>query len=156
MRRIQIILLTIGILMIAIQFIRPARNQNKQVLLTDISKSVTIPDSVQSILTNACYDCHSNNTNYPWYVNIQPTGWLMAKHINQGKEELNFSEFGNYSPRRQISKLNGIANSIEDDIMPLPSYRFMHKNARLSENEKSLVIRWIQNTEDSQALDKNQ
>jgi hypothetical protein len=156
MRRIQIILLTIGILMIAIQFTRPARNQNKQVLLTDISKSVTIPDSVQSILTNACYDCHSNNTNYPWYVNIQPTGWLMAKHINQGKEELNFSEFGNYSPRRQISKLNGIANSIEDDIMPLPSYRFMHKNARLSENEKSLVIRWIQNTEDSQALDKNQ
>jgi hypothetical protein len=80
----------------------------------------------------------------------------MAKHINQGKEELNFSEFGNYSPRRQISKLNGIANSIEDDIMPLPSYRFMHKTARLSENEKSLVIRWIQNTEDSQALDKNQ
>ena len=152
MRRIQIILLTIGILIIAIQFIRPARNQNKQVLLTDISKSVTIPDSVQSILINACYDCHSNNTKYPWYVNIQPTGWLMAKHINQAKEELNFSEFGNYSPRRQISKLNGIANSIKDDIMPLPSYKLMHRKARLSEAEMSLIIKWAQNTEDSLAI----
>jgi hypothetical protein len=145
----KIILLTIGLIFIAIQFIRPARNQNGQVLPTDISKTITISDSVQAILINACYDCHSNNTKYPWYVNIQPTGWLMARHINQAKEELNFSEFGSYSTRRQISKLNGIANSIKDDIMPLSSYKLMHKNAQLSNNEKYLVINWAQQSEDS-------
>lgn len=152
MRRIQIVLLTIGILFIAIQFIRPARNRSKQVLSTDISKTFAVSDSVQVILKNACYDCHSNNTKYPWYVNIQPTGWLMAKHINQAKEELNFSEFGSYSPRRQISKLNGIVNSIKDDIMPLPSYKLMHKNAQLGTFEKRLIYTWVQQSIDSLSI----
>ena len=149
MRRIQIMLLTIGILFIAIQFIRPARNESEQVLSSDISKTLTVPDSVQVILKNACYDCHSNNTKYPWYVNIQPTGWLMAKHINQAKVELNFSEFGSYSSRRQISKLNGIGNSIKDNIMPLSSYKLMHKNAQLSTKGKILLINWAQHSRDS-------
>lgn len=149
MRRIQITLLTIGILFIAIQFIRPTRNGSEQVLSTDISKTLFVSDSVQDILKKACYDCHSNNTRYPWYVNIQPTGWLMAKHINQAKEELNFSDFGSYSQRRQISKLNGIVNSIEDDIMPLPSYKLMHKNAQLGTFEKRLIYTWAQQSIDS-------
>ena len=147
MRLAKKILLAAGIVLIIIQFIRPARNTSVQILSTDISKTVAISDSVQTILLNACYDCHSNNTNYPWYVNIQPTGWLMAQHITQAKEELNFSEFGSYSPRRQLSKLNGIANSIRDDIMPLSSYKLMHKNAHLNTNEKTLVINWAQQSE---------
>lgn len=143
------IVLAAGIVLIIIQFIRPARNKSVQILSTDISKTVAIAASVQTILISACYDCHSNNTNYPWYVNIQPAGWLMAQHITQAKEELNFSEFGSYSPRRQISKLNGIANSIKDDSMPLSSYKLMHKNAQLSTNEKVLVINWAQQSIES-------
>ncbi len=138
----------LGVL-IVIQFIRPARNKNSMVLANDISKMVSIPDSVQVILKNACYDCHSNNTEYPWYVNVQPMGWLMAKHIRQGKAELNFSEFGNYTSRRQLSKLAGIANSIKDDIMPLSSYKWMHKNARLTNAQKTIIINWVQNSKDS-------
>jgi hypothetical protein len=147
--RIKKRLFAIGVLLIAIQFVRPAHNKSDQVLATDISKMVTIADSVQTVLKNACYDCHSNNTNYPWYSNIQPMGWLMAKHIIQGKEALNFSDFGSYSPRRQLSKLNGIANSIKDDSMPLSSYKMMHKNAQLSTNEKTLFIIWAQQSKDS-------
>ena len=143
------ILVAIGIVFIAIQFIQPAHNKSGQELITDISKIVIISDSVQAILKNACYDCHSNNTNYPWYSNIQPMGWLMANHIKQGKKALNFSEFGSYSQRRQLSKLNGIANSIRDDIMPLSSYKLMHKNAQLSTNEKTLIINWVQQSKDS-------
>lgn len=143
------IVLAGSMVFLAIQFIRPARNQNDQVLVTDISKSVTISDSVRAILITACYDCHSNNTKYPWYVNIQPTGWWMARHINQAKKELNFSEFGSYSARRQISKLNGIANSIKNESMPLSSYKLMHKNAQLTPNEKLMVINWAQQSEDS-------
>lgn len=141
--------MVIGIVLIALQFIQPVHNNSKLILEVDISKKISIPDSVKTILKNACYDCHSNNTNYPWYSHIQPTGWFMATHIKQGKDELNFSEFGSYSRRKQVSKLNEIANSIRDDIMPLPSYKWIHKNARLSTNEKTLLIAWILQSKDS-------
>ena len=146
------ILIAIGIvfiLFIVIQFIQPVHNKSDQFLTSDISQIFTTSDSVRALLKNTCYDCHSNNTIYPWYSNIQPMGWLMAKHIKNGKDALNFSEFGSYSSRRQLSKLNGIANSIRDDIMPLRSYKLMHKNAHLSANEKVLLANWVQQTEDS-------
>jgi hypothetical protein len=149
MKSIKKILLAIGIIFIGIQLIQPDHNKNGQVLNTDISKMRIVPDSVQTILKNACYDCHSNNTNYPWYSNVQPMGWLMATHIKKAKEELNFSEFGSYSSRRQVSKLTGIANSIKDDIMPLASYKLMHKNANLTTTEKSILINWVQQSKDS-------
>jgi hypothetical protein len=148
MRLAKNILFTSGILFIALQFIRPVHNINGQVQTTDISKVITIPDTVHILLKNACYDCHSNNTDYPWYSNVQPMGWLLAYHIKKAKNQLNFSEFGGYSQRRQLSKLDGIANSIKDDIMPLKSYKIMHKSAQLSGDEKSLLINWTQRSID--------
>ena len=144
MSRIKKIGLPVLVVFIIIQFIQPARNKSSVLLATDISKMLKVPGTVQAILKNACYDCHSNNTDYPWYVNIQPVGWLMSRHIKQGKADLNFSEFANYSVRKQLSKLTGIANSIKDDNMPLSSYKWMHKNARLSKDEKAILINWIQ------------
>jgi len=138
------IALAIIIIFLGIQFIKPPRNYSTSIASSDISMVLDMPDSIKVILTNACYDCHSNNTRYPWYSNIQPVGWLLAYDIKKGKEELNFSEFGAYSQRRQVSKLNGIANSIEGNIMPLKSYRIMHKPARLSVDEKSALINWSQ------------
>jgi hypothetical protein len=154
MRLAKKILLVSGILFIALQFMRPVYNKNRQVLTTDISKVVTIPDTVLTLLKNACYDCHSDNTVYPWYSDIQPVGWLMAYHIKKAKNQLNFSEFGSYSQRRQLSKLDGIANSIKDDIMPLKSYKKMHKPAQLSADEKSLMINWAQQSIDSLSVIK--
>jgi hypothetical protein len=148
MGRFKKVLIAIGIALIAIQFIHPAANKSDHELATDISKTVTIPGNVQAILKNACYDCHSNNTVYPLYSNFQPMAWFMAGHIKEAKKKLNFSEFGSYSPRRQISKLDGIANSIKDDIMPLSSYKLMHKSANLSADEKALLINWAQQSKD--------
>ena len=142
------VLLATGIVFIAIQFIQPAKNISSQVSAADISKTIPVPDNVQAILKNACYDCHSNNTNYPLYAYIQPAGWLLSSHIAEAKGKLNFNEFGNLSVRRQISKLDGIANSIKDDIMPLSSYKMMHKNAQLSTNEKELLIKWARQSQD--------
>ena len=76
-------------------------------------------------------------------------GWLMAYHIKKAKNQLNFSDFGSYTQRRQLSKLDGIANSIKDDTMPLKSYKIMHKSAQLSTNEKTLLINWAQQSRDS-------
>jgi hypothetical protein len=152
MSRLKKILLVILIAFIAIQFIQPARNESGQVLPTDISKVYNIPDQVQTVIKNACYDCHSNNTNYPWYANIQPVGWILARHIKNGKAELNFSEFGDYSSRKQRSKLNSIAKTIEDGTMPLSSYTLIHKNAILTKEEKALIIDWANTTKDSLSL----
>ncbi len=152
MKRVRQILFVLLIGFIVIQFIQPARNQSGQVLHTDISQTYNIPNDVDTLLKNACYDCHSNNTNYPWYSNIQPVGWILAKDMKDGKAMLNFSEFGSLSSRRQISKLQGAENRIKDGTMPLQAYQVMHPSARLTEREKRLLIDWIEGTKDSITL----
>jgi len=149
MNRAKKILLGLLMVLILIQFIQPARNKSSELSSTDIKKTFSIPENVQLVLQISCYDCHSNNTNYPWYSRIQPFGWLLAKHIKNGKAELNFNEFSSYSLRRQISKLNGIGNSVKDGTMPLNSYTMIHKNARLSKEDKALLIDWTMSTKDS-------
>jgi hypothetical protein len=134
---------------ILVQCIQPARNHSGQVLQTDITKMFAVPSNVKTILESSCYDCHSNNTRYPWYANIQPGGWWLANHIKEGKEELNFSEFGGYSLRRQISKLRSIENSIKDGTMPLSTYTFMHKDAKLTKEEQAQLIDWVKTTRNS-------
>lgn len=155
MRRIiKKILLGLLVVLIIIQFIQPPGNRDSAVLSTDLTKTFAVPQNVQIILKQACYDCHSNNTNYPWYSRIQPLGWFLANHIRNGKEQLNFSHFGSYSLRRQISKLNGIANSIKDGSMPLRSYTLIHRNARLSSQDKALLFEWTTKTKDSLRLNE--
>ncbi|MBS4033492.1 MAG: heme-binding domain-containing protein [Ignavibacterium sp.] len=146
------ILSIILILFITIQFIQPVRNTSGQVLQTDISNTYKIPPDISALIKNSCYDCHSNNTVYPWYSNIQPVGWLLEADIKNGKDKLNFSEFGSLSSRRQISKLRNIENRITDGTMPLPVYRLMHPSAGLTDEEKQFLSDWIQNTRDSIAL----
>lgn len=148
--------ITVLIVLTGIQFIQPARNKNGQALPTDISKTFSIPGNVQSLLQAACYDCHSNHTNYPWYTRIQPMGWLLANHIKNGKAELNFNEFGSYSERRQQSKLKSIASQVKDDEMPLASYSMLHKKARLTKEQKALIIDWALHAKDSLEQNKRQ
>ena len=149
MSRTKKIVLAILLVFIAMQFIRPTKNSSNAVQQADMLTHFNVPDSVAGILKTACYDCHSNNTNYPWYANIQPAGWLLAKHIRDGKEELNFNEFASYSQRRQLSKLKSIQNSIKDGSMPLSSYTLIHSDAKLSDKNKALLIDWASKTIDT-------
>ncbi|MDB5200609.1 MAG: cytochrome [Ferruginibacter sp.] len=151
MSGVKKILLILLMAFVAIQFIRPARNEDGQDLATDFRKVLIVPEQIQLLMQNACYDCHSNHTAYPWYANIQPMGWLMADHIKKGKAALNLSDFGSKSKRRQISKLKQMANQIKEDEMPLYSYKLMHKKANLTKDEKNLIITWMNNTADSLA-----
>ncbi|MES2431668.1 MAG: heme-binding domain-containing protein [Bacteroidota bacterium] len=149
MSRIKKILLALLFAFVAIQFVQPTHNKSIEVLATDFTKVYTVPDSVQSILQFSCYDCHSNNTSYPWYSNIQPMAWVMARHIKNGKDELNFSDFGSNTTRKQISKLKAIANQIKGDEMPLSSYKLMHNKANLTKEEKGIIMDWMNKTLDS-------
>ena len=143
-KTIRKILLVAAVLFLLIQIYQPARNSDKgQVSSSHFERSYTIPSGVQSILQNSCYDCHSNNTDYPWYSYVQPVRILLEDHIKKGKEELNFSEWGNYSQRKQRNKLNGMAQQIKENEMPLPYYTIIHKNTVLSEKQKKGLITWI-------------
>lgn len=122
---------------------RPEKNISPVEAKNSIEKLFPIPDSVLTILKTACYDCHSNNTRYPWYSNIQPVALFLNKHIVEGKKELNFDEFGNYTERRQQSKLKAIAYQVRDGEMPLYSYKLMQSEARLQKRDIQIIINWI-------------
>lgn len=134
---------------VGIQFIPTTRNQSVLILQADFNNTFEVPYNIQNILKKSCYDCHSNNTNYPWYHKIQPASWLLENHIKEGKKELNFSEFGASSKRRQKSKLKSIINQIKDDEMPLYSYTLIHSDAKLSEGNKKDLIDWLSKQKDS-------
>lgn len=129
---------------VGIQFFQPSRNDGSFISKSNISKTYNIPDSVLSIFKFACFDCHTNHAVYPWYSYIQPVGWIIQNDILEGRANLNFDELGSYSSRRQISKWRDIENRISDGTMPLKAYKLLHKQARLSLNEKKLLVTWIQ------------
>lgn len=143
------IILGLAVVLIAIQFFQPLRNQSDEVTASHIERVYNVPQNVKAILTQSCYDCHSNNTRYPWYSRIQPGAWYMARHIKKGKEELNFSTFGEYSARKQRNKFRAMAGQVKDGEMPLSSYTLIHRNAVLSPEDKQVLIAWFSTMEDS-------
>ena len=149
MKILKIIVLILLLVFVGIQFIPTARNESNTVPTSDFMALYEVPEKFKNKIQVSCYDCHSNNTNYPWYNKIQPVAWVLEGHIKEGKEELNLNEFGSYSVRRQKSKLKSIMSQIEDDKMPLASYTLIHRNAKFSENEKTQIIDWLSNLRDS-------
>ncbi|ULT42958.1 heme-binding domain-containing protein [Niabella defluvii] len=138
-----------AVILIGIQVFQPLRNQSDEVTASHIERVYAVPQNVKAILTQSCYDCHSNNTRYPWYSRIQPGAWYMARHIKKGKEELNFSTFGEYSARKQRNKFRAMAGQVKDGEMPLSSYTLIHRNAVLSQDDKQVLINWFGTMEDS-------
>lgn len=110
------------------------------------------PVAVNRMLKEACRNCHSNKTIYPWYAAIQPFGWWLQYHIVAGKRELNLDEFGNYSPRRRLSKLTLMGEQLDAEKMPLPSYTWLHPAARLSAANRAMLIKWLNAARDSLSL----
>ena len=132
------------------QLYQPARNESfEQDITANFTKVYNVPKNVEAIVRTSCYDCHSNNTNYPWYSNVQPVGFFMEHHIKEAKEDLNFSEWGNYSKRKQENKLDRIVKQIKSDEMPLASYTLIHKNARLTTVQKKEIMDWLSKIKDS-------
>ena len=134
-------------IVLVIQVIPVERNVSTVPPGQSFEKTEKVPANVAAILKVSCYDCHSNNTRYPWYSVLQPGALFMARHIKKGKEELNFDEFNNYSKRRKKAKIKSIISQIEKDEMPLKSYRMMHGNARLSADEKKELLDFFRDNE---------
>jgi hypothetical protein len=149
MRFLKIIALVLLVVFVGIQFIPTERNQSDVVLKSDFLLVNNSPENIGSLLQVSCYDCHSNNTRYPWYNKVQPIAYFLERHIKEGKAELNFSEWEAYSNRRKNSKLRSIISQIQDDEMPLYSYTLMHREAKFSEAEKISLIHYLTALRDS-------
>ena len=144
----KILLLLLAALII-IQVFHPKRNKTEGEQPDYIGKLYPVPEDVHSILARACLDCHSNNTRYPWYCNFQPVDWWIAKHINDGKKDLNLDEFIKRSLRFQYNKMKDVVDLVKKEEMPLNSYTWIHKDAKLSMTEKNILVNWANAIRDS-------
>lgn len=140
------ILLGLGVVVVALQFYRPTRNEGVVAGPNHLSTKAPVPAEVEAVLQRACYDCHSNSTRYPWYANVQPLGWWLEQHVRDGKRHLNFSEFATYSAKRATRKLEETAEEVRERHMPLDSYTWVHRDAKLSDAEIKLLGDWAINT----------
>lgn len=143
----RVLWISLGILLIAfvvIQFFQSPKNISTEVGVNDLFSQVVDKElEVKDILGHSCYDCHSNNTHYPWYSRIAPVSWMLASHIKEGKEDLNFSEWGLLSDREKISALQEMGDAVTKGEMPLKGYARLHKKARLSSDQKEQLLKWI-------------
>lgn len=137
------ILKIIVALLVIIQFFRIDKTTSPVEPAKDFISVTNPPEKVAEIIKTSCYDCHSNQTNYPWYTNIAPVSWWIGHHIEEGKEHLNFSKWADYSAKKADHKLEEFYEEVEEGEMPLKSYTNLHSKAKLSDEDKELLISWV-------------
>src|SRR5215467_5352793 len=125
----------------------PMHSQNERLRSPEAGMAQTIDPKVGRVLDRACGDCHSEGTRWPWYSRVAPVSWMMARHVDQGKEKLNFTGWSN--GRHTANELEEICDAVSDGSMPLPSYRLIHRNARLSNEDVSLICKWTETATDA-------
>jgi hypothetical protein len=149
------ILIGLLVILVVLQFIRPEKNISAERSANHISNKYAVPANVEGIFKKACYDCHSNNTSYPWYANLQPVGLWLADHVKEGKGEMNFDEFLTYSPKKAHHKLEECIEMVKEGEMPLGSYTWIHKDAVLTQDEKVAITDWASATMQRIATENN-
>ena len=130
-------------LLVVIQFFRIDKTTTPIDESKDFVSVTNPPAQIATIIKTSCYDCHSNQTNYPWYTNIAPVSWWIGHHIEEGREHLDFSNWGDYSKKKADHKLEEFYEEVEEGEMPLGSYTRLHGEAALSEEDKVLLIAWV-------------
>ena len=132
----------------AVQFVSTPRNTGVTEGPSSLAAREKLPGDVHTMLKRACYDCHSDNTQYPWYAAVQPVGWWLNRHVTDGKAELNFSDFARYDAKRTVRKLRNLADEVHDRDMPLKSYLLVHGEAKLTDAEAARLARWAKDLAD--------
>lgn len=139
-KKIIIVLVIVFALM---QLYRPAKNVSTEIPKTDFLIVNMADEGMTQLIQNACYDCHSNNTKYPWYAEVAPLSWWIASHVDEGKEELNFSEWSTFTEKKRNHKLKEIIEEVEKHKMPLESYLPMHPEANLTAEQRTQLTDWV-------------
>lgn len=137
------VLIVLAVVFIIIQFFRIDKTNPPVNEGMDFLKIKNTPENIATVIRTSCYDCHSNETVYPWYSNVQPVAWFLKSHIDDGRKHLNFSTFSTYEPKKQAHKLEEAVEMIEQDKMPLESYILGHPEAKLSPENKTMLIQYF-------------
>lgn len=143
-RILTIVTIVILAFLVIIQFFPPEKNDKLVNPQNDIAFSVNIPANVKNKIVDACYDCHSDKTKYPFYNRIAPVSWLLARDIRHAKKHVNFSEWAGYSRKQQIKILTSICDELTAGEMPLKSYVFMHSKAVINQDEREAICKWTE------------
>lgn len=141
-RAVKIFFVLLFAAFVVVQFFRPNFDNPPVAQTETLESNITMPENVAGILKRSCADCHSNETFYPWYAKIQPSGWFLASHIEDGRRHLNFSVWNSYDARRKKRRLSKICEQIESREMPLPSYLWLHRDARMSDEDIKILCVW--------------
>jgi Haem-binding domain len=139
---LKIVAIVLFFAFVVIQFFRPDFTNPPVTQAETLEATTQVPENVQAILKRSCKDCHSNETTYPWYSKIQPSAWFLKSHIDDGRRELNFSKWSTYEARRKKRKLDEVCEQVNEKMMPLPSYLWVHWSAKLSDEEAKILCDW--------------
>lgn len=142
------ILLGLALLLIVLQFFGPDTSVPEYDGSKDLLTIHQPPQKISAIIQSACYDCHSYQTNYPWYSSIVPVSWWLQDHIDEGRDEFNLSLWADYPAERADHKLEEAVELVDEEEMPLPSYTWIHSDARLSDQERRELSEWFTSLRD--------
>ncbi len=138
----KIIGLLVLVALIIMQFVRPDKNESGYESVAYFENETKPTDQIKTILKNNCYDCHSNQTIYPWYAELAPVSYWLAHHVDEGKEHFNVSDWKEYTAKKRDHKLEELIEEVEESEMPLASYTWIHGN--LTQEEKEMLINWAE------------
>ena len=145
-------LFALGAAALAAQFVTVECGNPSSSVSPVSNADIAAPAQIGALLNRACYDCHSNQTRWPWYSRVAPISWLVARDVASGRKELNFSEWGSYYPQTRKRKLQWMGRVLRERSMPLWAYRLMHPGARLTDAERAMLDRWIESEISTPAL----
>ncbi|NJN77288.1 MAG: heme-binding domain-containing protein [Saprospiraceae bacterium] len=102
------------------------------------------PTEIATLIKNACYDCHSHQSKYPWYSNVAPASWMLEHHIEEGRQHLNFSTWATYPEKKADHKLEECVEEVEEGNMPMKPYIIMHSEAKMTDAQKTVLVEWFE------------
>ena len=133
----------LAVLLLGLQFVRPAKTNPVIDQTRALHNQAEMSAEVATVLQRACYDCHSNDTRWPWYSNVAPVSWFVIDHVNHGRRHLNFSNWASYDKQDKAAHLQLIGDTVRVNIMPMSSYTLVHRDAQLSDEDKKLIGEWV-------------
>lgn len=138
--------LVAAVIFAAAQFVRPARTNPPIVEAQTAQAHLKMTSEVEAVFRRACYDCHSNETRWPWYSNVAPASWFLIDHVDHGRRHLNFSDWaqsGRRSEKNPAAQLDEIYEQVKGGGMPLGSYLILHRDASLSDQDVKVICDWV-------------
>lgn len=140
--KLKMLAIAVAVVCAGLQLTSPTRTNPSFDEKQTLQATTDVPAEVSEIFTRSCNDCHSNQTKWLWYTHVAPVSWFTVKHVNDGRSELNFSEWGTYSKRMKETRLKAMCNLVENKKMPLESYLWAHSEAELSAEDAKKICDW--------------